>query len=311
MHWSLRGVVVIALCTAVACSGGGGAAPTTPSAPPQPVPPSGPPQPPTVNINGQWEGTYRHDTASGTMKFYFFDQNGKSSVDGQFDLIGEPEGERVGAIAGTLSGNVLTFSYGYGMNCVRTITGTATFASSGFLSNRLTGTFSGSSTCGDRYTNGRFDLPIQRPTPGPLVDSKWFGQTGTTQTPGIFGSNSSWLWQINQLTPVTDGFTVAGSVTQGAGAPPPALVEPHSTGPLSGLLTYVGLIDTNGNGILVHRWRLESFSIALSGRCPSSLSGRTTPPAYFGAQVPQLAVVLNGTTCSQTVSNFTTSLSRQ
>ena len=265
--------------------------------PPQPPAPSGPLQPPTVNINGQWEGTYRHDSAAGTMKFFFFDQSDKSSVDGQFDLVGEPEGERVGAIAGTLSGNELTFSYGYGMNCVRTISGTATVASANFLSNTLTGTFSGSSSCGDKYTGGRFSLPIQRPRPGPLVGSQWRAQTN------IFGAGSNSTWQITTLTPTTEGFAVTGSVTLDAG---------ESTGPLSGILLYVGYGDPGGSSSLIHRWRFQSLTVTLSGRCPSTLTGRSTDSQrYFGAQVTQLFIVLNGSTCSQSVDNVQTTLVRQ
>jgi hypothetical protein len=259
----------------------------------------GPLQPPTVNINGRWDGSYTRDGASGQMYFYFFDQAGQNSVTGQFWLIEGPD-ERPGAITGTLSGNTLTFAFGFGMNCVRTLTGSGTFVAGAFHNNTLTGTFSGESSCGDKYTNGHITLPIQRPTPGPLIGSSW-----KEQETRFFGASAPWTWQITTLTVIRDGFTVTGSVTVGSG---------ETTGSLSGTLLYVGFPDTNGggSGTPSHRWRLQDLTISLSGRCPSTLTGRSSDSqSYFGAQAPQIRVVLSGNTCSQQVNNLEAQLARQ
>jgi hypothetical protein len=51
------------------------------------------------------------------------------------------------------------------------------------------------------------------------------------------------------------------------------------------------------------------LATTLSGRCPSTLTTRTE--SYFGAQMAQLCVLVNGSTCAQSVNNFATSLARQ
>lgn len=286
---------------AAACGGGGSTMPTSPSSPssptqPPPPPPSpSPSQPPTVHINGAWTGTFTRDGGSGTLTWTFFAQDG-NSITGTV-LVAE-DMQRDGALSGTLSGNTLTFTFTFGVNCTRTVTGTATFDAAS-----ASGTFSGQDCNGVRINNGRLSLSIQRGNPSALAGTTWY-PAANGPSGGLFGFDG-WGWRFTQVgTAVGGSADASGSAMVCSSA---VVTNCHSQGPLTGTLAYQGFDYVEGTNTLRHWWRLTSTA-TLSGRCPSTLNGTTN---RFGVMGAQMTGTLNGSTCTGPVNNVSFQLPRQ
>lgn len=103
----------------------------------------------------------------------------KVAVEGSLVLVGDDES--LGA--GTLSGSTLYFNFNYGVNCVRMVSGTLMVGP-----DSMTGTFSGTDSCGNKVQTGQVSL-----TSGRLnLAGTW---TGTA--PSVLGSGT-WTWQLQQ-----------------------------------------------------------------------------------------------------------------
>jgi hypothetical protein len=305
---AVSSLLAVAITAAGSCGGGGAANPTAPSSAPQaPLPVSS--QPPTINLNGLWEGTYTRNGGSGTIKF-LLRQDG-SSVTGS-DSVTEDQ-ERGGLFTGTLSGNTLAFTFNYGSNCVRTVSGTTSIASG-----TMTGTFSGGGPgCPEGpISNGRMSLTIWRPPVPPLLGTTWWGGFGPTGA--FFGANFGaygWIWDFSQVGSNGNGIVdIGGSVKMGPGAPSafgPAVSTGTFTGTLTqdfvcsgiitdclGLNTGVGNAPSSGAHYF---WRV-AFTIALSGQCSATLGGTDNPTIsgdpFIGPSATSFNGTVSGTTCS-------------
>lgn len=243
-----------------------------------------------MNINGIWSGTYIRDGGSGTLSWTFYAQDG-NSITGTVLVVEDMQ--RDGTLTGTLSGNVLTFTFTFGMNCVRTVSGTATFDTTS-----ASGTFSGQDCNGVRINNGRLSLASQRPSPPALASTTWYTFTNPP-TGGPFGFDS-WGLRFSQIGPGVGGSAeVSGTMMVGCSA---SLANCHSEGAFTGTLTYRGA-GPNCNAC----WTL-TFAASLSGRCPSMLSGTTN---VFGGMAGSISGSLNGSTCTGAVNNVSFLLPRQ
>jgi hypothetical protein len=297
-HAAVTAALPAMIIVAAACGGGsgGGGNPTAPT-PPLQAPPPASSQPPSVNVNGLWVGTYTRNGGSGTIKLSLT-QNGGSVTGG--DGISEDQA-RGGDFVGTLSGNTLVFSLHFGMNCVRTLSGTATI-----VDDTMTGTFSGGGPgCPEGpITNGQMSLKIPRPTPPPLLGTTWWGGFGPTGSP--FGANFAffaWLWQFTQeASSNSNGIVdIGGSVKMGPGAPSnfgPAL----SAGTVTGTLTQDFICPGLPSDCIPHYFWRVAFTITLAGTCSAALSVTDNQviggEPFVGAQAVQFNGTVSGTTCN-------------
>lgn len=274
----------------VAACGGGGRPTTSPSSPSQSSPPPGPTQPPTVNINGAWTGTYTRDGGSGTLTWTFFAQT-DSAIMGTVVVVEDMLRD------GTLSGNTLTFTFTFGVNCPRTVSGTATIDATS-----ASGTFSGQDCNNNRISNGRLSLSIQRPSGSQLAGTTWYQATNPPS--GLFGPDG-WGWRFTQVGANVGGFAdISGTAMVGCST---ALTNCHSQGPVAGRMAHQGFDYSPGTTDPRHWWRL-TFDVTLSGRCPSTLDGRTN---RFGVMGAQMTGVLSGSTCTGAVNDLEFQLPRQ
>ena len=217
----------------LACSPGtGNPNPSTgPPAPSFPVVPS--PQPPTVDVMGPWTGTDSDSIGSGPVLLGAFQDGGVITGSGYLT----EDAQRGFLLAGTLSGDTLYFNLNYGVNCVRSVSGTLTTTNT-----TMSGTFSGTNHCGGNIANGQVSLTTGRPD----LAGTWAGTA-----PAILGAGS-WTWQILQA---------ANAVTASVSIQTNNL---HETDALSGTILWA-----EGNFA-------PSFSFPISG-CPGvTVTARVT-----------------------------------
>jgi hypothetical protein len=265
---ALLGLLV--LLTAACGSSGGSSGPVT--APSAPTAPSGSAaQPATVNVGAgtmpiAWAGPESHDATSGTMT-WTLSQSG-SQVTGDAAINDPVEGSHHGPFAGTVSGNVLSFNFSYGMGgtgCGNAISGTATVGTSS-----ITGTFSGHDCAGQALTNGMVTLagpPAPYSTTRLPVTGTWKGDL-----PGLFGGGTS-TWVLSQDGDVNGG-NVSGSVT----------VTSNNTLKL-GTGSVTGTVTNTFPGASIAA--TITVNVTFGGACPSMM---TLPTAYNGADGQMLTV---------------------
>jgi hypothetical protein len=133
---------VLLLATVVSC---GGDSPTSPAA---------------IALSGTYAGTASDNTGPGQMSWSLSQSANK--VTGSMSA-STPSGSVVffGSISGTLSGSTLQFSISGGItglpNCTVSMSGSA----NNVTNSRISGTYSGSTTCGSSFSNGTFTLNKQ------------------------------------------------------------------------------------------------------------------------------------------------------
>jgi hypothetical protein len=147
-------VVPVFMLSVVACGGGSSGA-TSPTAPT--------PASPSVNIAGAWGGTAKDSSGPGRMTWQL-SQSG-SAISGTMtmsDDVTQITGQ--GTVSGTLAGSTLQFSiaipaggFSGGDNaCSLSVSGSASATVS-----TLSGTFTGSNTCGVSVTGGELTMSKQ------------------------------------------------------------------------------------------------------------------------------------------------------
>ena len=161
----------------LACSPSAGKSATGPPTPPFPVVPS--PQPPTVDVMGPWSGTDADSMGSGAVILNAYQDGGVVTGSGTLT----EDQVRGFLFAGTLSGSTLYFNLNYGVNCVRSVSGTLAADDT-----TMSGAFSGTNQCGGNISNGQVSLTTQRPA----LTGTWSGAA-----PAILGAGN-WTWQIQQ-----------------------------------------------------------------------------------------------------------------
>jgi hypothetical protein len=175
-HPSPAALTLIAAILWAACAGSNGEGGTTPL-PQPPVVPS--PQPPDYDISGPWTGSDSDSAGSGALDLFLFQDGGVILGIGNIT----EDKQRALNLAGTLSASTLYFNFNYGGNCVRAVSGTMAVGPS-----TMTGTFSGSNSCGGAITGGQVSL-----TSGRLdLAGTWSGDA-----PSVLGGGT-WTWQIQQ-----------------------------------------------------------------------------------------------------------------
>ena len=171
LHLSAAGLL------ACSCGSGSGSANGMTPAPSFPVVPS--PQPPAIDVQGPWAGTDSDSVGSGTLILNLFQDGGVVTGSGTLT----EDKQRGILLAGTLSGSTLYFNVTYGVNCVRTVSGTLAASNT-----TMNGTFSGNNQCGGTIGNGQISLSTQRPD----LSGTWSGTA-----PAILGGGT-WTWQVDQ-----------------------------------------------------------------------------------------------------------------
>ena len=171
-------VLLAGVCSLGACGshGGGNNGGTTP-APQPPVVQS--PQSPDFDVSGPWSGTDSDSQGSGALSFSLTQDGGVVLGSGTIT----EDKQRGGFFAGTLSGSTLYFNFNYGVNCVRMVSGTLMVGP-----DSMTGTFSGTDSCGNKVQTGQVSLTSVRLN----LAGTW---TGTA--PSVLGSGT-WTWQLQQ-----------------------------------------------------------------------------------------------------------------
>ena len=203
----VRGVGGLLLFAAVLlrCGSGNGNGGGSVPVPAAPVVPS--PQPPDLDTSGRWSGPESDSIGTGTVTLDLRQDGGTITGSG---TVAEDK-VRAGVFAGTLSASTLYFNFNYGGNCVRTVHGTMSAGA-----NTMTGTFSGSNSCGGTISNGQISLTWARPD----INGTWSGTAPSVLGPG------TWTWQVQQ-----DGFDrISAAVSV-------ATDIFHETDTLSGALT--------------------------------------------------------------------------
>ena len=176
---------------------------------PVPSPPNVPSQqPPDLDVSGPWNGQASDSIGAGAFTLSLHQDGGVVTGPGS---ITEDKLRNL-LFAGTLSASTLYFNFNYGANCVRLVSGTMTAGA-----NTMSGTFSGSNSCGGTIANGQFTLTSGRPD----INGTWSGTAPSVLGPG------TWTWQVNQ-----DGNRISASVSV-------ATNIFHETDALSGALSYV------------------------------------------------------------------------
>jgi hypothetical protein len=184
-------------------SGGGGNGPA-----PVPTPPIVPSQqPPDLDVSGPWSGQDSDSDGAGPFSLSLHQDGGVVTGGGSIT----EDRLRNGLFAGTLSASTLYFNFNYGENCIRLLSGTMSAGA-----NTMSGTFSGSKSCGGSIENGRLTLTSGRPD----INGTWSGTAPSDLGPG------TWTWQVQQ-----DGNRISAGVTV-------ATTLFHETDTLSGALSY-------------------------------------------------------------------------
>lgn len=217
MRINLAGVLAATALIGIGCgkSGSSNSTDMTPTAPSVPNA-----QAPAVNVsttgNAGWSGQSSSDQGSGGFALQV-SQSG-SQFTGSIGMIGHS-----GVVAGTVSGNTITFNFSQTGNQTQpcgTLTGTATVSSANTMTssgsnttNSITGTFSGTDCTGKSITNGTFtgsyDETVFSATRFPVAGT-WKGSL-----PPAFGGGT-WTWTLAQNGDVNGG-NLTGSVTFGNG----------------------------------------------------------------------------------------------
>jgi hypothetical protein len=165
-------------------------------------------QPPELDISGPWSGQDSDSAGAGPFSLSLHQDGGVVIGSGSIT----EDRSRNGLFAGTISASTLYFNFNYGENCVRLLSGTMAAGA-----NTLTGTFSGSNSCGGAIANGQLSLTSGRPD----IDGTWSGTAPSVLGPG------TWSWQVQQ-----DGNRISASVSV-------ATSLFHETDSLTGALSYV------------------------------------------------------------------------
>ena len=208
-------------------------------------------------MSGQWSGPESDSAGTGTITLYLQQDGGTVTGTG---TVAEDK-VRTGLFAGTLSASTLSFNFNYGGNCVRMLSGT--MSSTG---DSMSGTFSGSDSCGGTITNGQISLGWARPD----INGTWSGAA-----PSVLGSGT-WTWQVQQ-----DGFDrVRAAVSV-------ATSNLRETDALTGALTLAV-----GNYSLVG-------SFPVSG-CPGVTASVSQPPGTPAVTASQIngVVTLSSASCT-------------
>jgi hypothetical protein len=171
-------LALLATLSSAACgsSGSNGEMPT-----PEPaVPVVQSPQPPDFDVSGPWTGSDSDSLGAGPMDLFLTQDGGVVRGSG-----GLTEDKRRSVLlAGLLSGNTLHFNLSYGGNCVRAVSGALAVDPSS-----MSGTFDGTSSCGDSIRSGQVSL-----TSGRLnLAGRWTGPAPSVLGPG------TWTWDLLQL----------------------------------------------------------------------------------------------------------------
>jgi hypothetical protein len=174
--------LLLAALSAEGCGGGNGGNGGNGGAPaPQPqIPVVQSPQPPDYDISGPWTGTDSDSLGAGVIDLFLTQDGGV--VQG-FGGVTEDH-RRTGFVAAVLSGSTLYFNFNYGSNCVRMVSGTLAVGPSS-----MTGTFNGTTTCGDKVQSGQVSLDSGRLN----LAGRWAGPA-----PSDLGSGT-WTWDLSQL----------------------------------------------------------------------------------------------------------------
>jgi len=207
LHLSAAGLL------ACSCGSGSGSANGMTPAPSFPVVPS--PQPPAIDVQGPWAGTDSDSVGSGTLILNLFQDGGVVTGSGTLT-----EDEQRGILlAGTLSGSTLYFNVTYGVNCVRTVSGTLAASNT-----TMNGTFSGNNQCGGTIGNGQISLSTQRPdqAANAITAAVTIQTNNLHETDALSGSI---LWGEGHFVPDfkfsisgCPGVTVSATVTQNINA---------------------------------------------------------------------------------------------
>lgn len=161
------------------CGGGGhgGNGVGTTPVPQPPVVQS--PQPPDYDVSGPWTGSDSDSLGGGAIDLFLVQDGGVVIGSGGVT----EDKRRTGFFAGTLSGSTLYFNFNYGSNCVRVVSGTALVGP-----NSMTGTFSGTTSCGDTILQGDVSMNSGR------LD---LAGTWTGAAPSVLGAGT-WTWELQQ-----------------------------------------------------------------------------------------------------------------
>ena len=195
---------------AAACGGGGKSSSSGPVTAPSPV---GQALAPTVNVsdlgppggsNNLWSnGNLSFDAQTGSNTLGLQLTQTGAQVTGQFFIYGPDGGS--GPLAGTVSGNTLSFNFSVGnsgQGCGNTASATATVGTSS-----MTGTFSGNRCNGQPYSNGRFTVSLPsgyRTLPFPIG-----GTWAASPAPG----GGTWTFQLSEQVKDVSSSVLTGSVT--------------------------------------------------------------------------------------------------
>jgi hypothetical protein len=153
---SLRALAITAVVSSVACGGGGSSSATQPS--PTPTPGS-----PPVNVSGTWQGTASDSSGPGRMSWQVTQSD--TAISGTVTLTDTSSGAGGrGSLSGTVSGSTLRFTLaipagGFDApyaSCSATVSGDATASTSS-----ITGSYSGTNTCGGAVSSGQLTLSKQ------------------------------------------------------------------------------------------------------------------------------------------------------
>lgn len=217
MRINVAGMVAAGALISIGCGGHGSsstvAAPTAPSVPAA--------QPPTVNVStiapAGWNGQSSADQVGSSGFGLTVTQTG-AQFTGSIGMLGHS-----GSVAGTVSGNTISFNFtqtGNQSQQCGSLSGTATVSSTNTMTssgsnttNSMSGTFSGKDCAGNPITNGTFSgSPVMV-----YLSATRFPVTGTWTgfLPPQLGGGT-WTWVLAQGGDVSGG-NVTGSVTFGTG----------------------------------------------------------------------------------------------
>jgi len=259
-------------------------------------------QPPTVNVStpGEgWNGQSSSDQGSGPFSL-IVSQSG-SQFTGTIGMIGHS-----GVVAGTVSGNTITFNFSQigsqtqpcgALNGNATVTSANTMTSSPNTTNAMTGTFSGTDCAGKAITNGTFTGSLTT-----INSATRFPIAGTWKSfvPSALGGGT-WTWTVAQNGDVNGG-NLSGAVTLSP--------DPLNLG--------VGAITGTYNSVFPGppNWSSAVTTVSFAGACPATvnitwgdLSSNLSPLSPDGLQLT--ATTFSGSTCNGQVPAFKPNLKRQ
>ena len=300
MRTNLAGLLAATALIGIGCGGSGGGnqpvmTPTAPSVPNA--------QPPTVNVStpGEgWNGQSSSDQGSGP--FSLIVTQAGSQFTGTIGMIGHS-----GVVAGTVSGNTVTFNFSQignqtqpcgALSATAVVTSVNTMTSVPNTTNSMTGTFSGTDCAGKSITNGTFTGAL---TTNNSATRFPFAGTWKGGVPPALGGGA-WTWTIAQSGDINSG-TLGGTVTISP--------DPLNFG--------VGAITGTFNNVFPGppNWGSAVTTVSFAGACPATLNitwGNLTsmmlsPFSPDGLQL--IATTFSGSSCSGSIPGFKPDLKRQ